>query len=522
MTVKMSIVLVGIFALGASGGYFLGTSNGKSSKFRGGATSEMADPGNSRGTLISRGTKSSLSGDGQSLAERFAAFDLNTESMPAIDALIAQMKQPNGNGIESLFEIWEVLRNLDEAGILSIVEQLRTMNSGPFVDQIRGLVFTRFGAINPQAAIASALQEKNPDVRRGLVQQAMMAWLGADPEVAFQWLQENEATLSANESIQLNVSEFESQYYANLAAGDLDNVLAKWENLSEDNRAVVAASVGRRAGNDPTIGEKLLAHLKEQGPGALELESLYYLSLAQSSFSEVLTKLGEMSESTREEIVSSLATDWGLDPARREELMTQLRANHPEQIGTAVRAIIDNMSSQTPQQALEFIAEQNLESDLQQELVSQASGIWAESDPGGYLGWTIENGIGGDLEQQDFARIFGNWANQDEGAAAQWLVNQDPKYRTDEVYENVSRSLRLNNRYARAAEWSSQIFSEQERHRNIHELYRMWRNDDQRTADAWKEQLPQEDQNFLDRNAADFRLEGEKSKNATKSKPRKT
>lgn len=400
------------------------------------AKDDEAKSAKSVGESSSRGSKGALT-TREGNEPNMRGFELSQNPEAGLQILIEELRQsPMAQmDFEALFGIWDMVQYLDGYELAALMDELDEMGGGQEMMAVRMMLLNRWAAKDGPAAMESLLEGEKGMMQSIGAMGAMMGWMRTDPDQAYAWFQENGDQLS----------------------------------------------------------------LGGMGMGKEQFEGMYFASLAKKDFEGTMAKLDDMDKKVQAAVIQQLSQGASMDEGQRDQLLTYLRGKEDSKLlSDARQSIVSQMAWHDPKGAIEFIDEENLDSDERKTLVSSATSMWSHSDPAGAVEFMGEELKGDENAGDRISNAFGNWIAQDEAAAAEWLTGQPDEFKTDSVFRDAGQRLLNDGSYERSAEWYGQILDDGQRTANYLSLYGTWQGEDAAAAEQWKNSLPASDQAHFD------------------------
>ncbi|MGJ8723790.1 MAG: hypothetical protein ACSHYB_04470 [Roseibacillus sp.] len=373
---------------------------------------------------------------GRSVEPNIRGYELSRNPRAGLETLIEELRQSpmSQMDFEAMFGIWDMVQYLDAYELEALMAGLDEMGGGQEMMAVRMMLLNRWAAKDGPAAMENVFEGDKGMMQNINAMGAMMGWMRTDPEQAYAWFQEN----------------------------------------------------GDRLGGGA------------MGMGKAQFEAMYFASKAKTDFEGTMAQLDGMESKTQKAVIQQLAQSAGMDEERRTELLDYLKQSGDDSLlKDARQSIVQQMAWQDPKGALAFIESENLDAETKVELTQNATSMWSHSDPKAAIEHMSEDLKGKENAGDEISSTFGNWVRQDEAEAAKWLAGQPDEFKTDAVFRDSGNQLMHNDEYERSAEWFGQILDEDQRKQNYTRLYDEWNGDDADGAEAWKKNLPAEDQAFF-------------------------
>ena len=371
------------------------------------------------------------------MSQNFRGYELSRNPKQGLEILIAELRQsPMAQmDFEALFGVWDMIQYLDAYQLEGLMADLKEMGGGQEMMAIEMMLMNRWASKDGLTAMTYAMENQQGMMKMIGTSGVMMGWMRSNPEEAYAWVQEN---------------------------GD-------------------------------QLGGGMM------GMGKVQLEAMYFATLAKTDFEGTMSKLDGMSKEVRAASVAQLAQSYGGDIEKRTQLLDRLKAGDDSELLSGARsAIVTQMAWHDPKSALAFIDSENPSDDERELLEASATAMWAHTDPAGAVAYKSEDLVGQESAGDQIASDFGAWVSQDEAAAATWLQGQGDEFKTDQVFEQAGQNLVNSNNYERSAEWYGQVADLDARQQGYRELYIRWSDSDDSAANQWKASLPEEDARSID------------------------
>jgi hypothetical protein len=279
-----------------------------------------------------------------------------------------------------------------------------------------------------------------------------------------------------------------------------DGELAMEKAMEEQGMLKMASAMGAMMGWMRSSPEAAYTWFQENsedfsgglGMGKIQIEGMYYATLAKKDFEGTMAKLDGMDSELRNTVIGQLAESFGTDVERRNQLLAKLHGDD-EALENARRNIVTQLTWRDPQEALAFIEEQGVADEERTLLENNVTSMWAQTNPEEAIAWQSERLQGQEGAGDEIANSFSQWLAQDEAEAATWLQGQGEEFKTDNVFRSAGTGLEHRGNYERAAAWYEQVLDDSTRVASYSHVYDQWKNEDEQAANAWLENLPEAD-----------------------------